>query len=108
MMGRPRVIKIEEGEVVFKNLSKETTDSLIEKLNMTEEKKESRVVVDSKLPNTAVGTYFDETTNTWNVVTLKFSIKDDTACIEEIKAVSRFKEDAAIHLKRMAIEKGII
>jgi len=110
---RPRVLKLDDGEVVLRNLSKEKSDELI-KLLTSETKAEAEPLTqeeqaeENELKHEALGI---RCTNTdkgdWEVVTVKYNAETKEAKVTNITKVTG-KAVAVSEFKMECYRKGFV
>lgn len=110
-MGRPRVLKLAEGEVILKNVPKEESDRIIALLSSAntseEEQLEEVVEVDESLNETAIGVA-KNITGHWHLVEVKYNLSSKKAAVASSKDLGQDKAIVLGDFRVLAAKKFMV
>lgn len=113
-MARPRVFKLDNGEVSIQGFSTETANKLEEHISQFGKTSapvaagtEAPVVI-SDLMETSLGFGFNKQTKKWELTIVKFNPVTKQARVMEVKDMGDFKQQAVNKFKIELVERGFV
>lgn len=105
-MSRPRVIKLEDGEISFQGFSTERANELVKLLTEKPEVKQVQAKT-ADLPDTGVGLFFNPTTKNYGIATLRFDAVSKQAVVDSIEESGQYKAVAQREFMVTTVKLGL-